>query len=279
MKKIAVTGASGLVGTRIIELLSDKFEFIPLKQENMDITDKDSVNSYLKSISFDLLLHLAAYTNVVGAETEKEKAFLINETGTKNLLDVVQSVKKEFLYISTDFVFDGTTPPYVETSTPNPISVYGASKYAGEKVVGNNGMIVRISYPYRSVYEIKKDIFRTLKGLLENGKTLSMVDDSLMVPTFIDDIAYGLGYLMNNYSNELFHLVGADAMSPYTLAMSIAKAFGLNESLVGKTTYDVYFANKAKGPRYSDIRSNKNTFYKMHTFEEGLSLIKNQLSL
>lgn len=277
MKKIAVTGASGLVGTRIIELLSDTFEFIPLSQENMDITDKDSVNSYLKSVSFDLLLHLAAYTNVVGAETEKEKAFLINETGTKNLLQIVQSQKKEFLYISTDFVFDGTKPPYTETSVPNPISVYGASKYAGEKVVGNDGMIVRISYPYRSAYEIKKDIFRTLKGLLEGGKTLSMVNDSLMVPTFIDDIAFGLKYLMNNFSKETFHLVGADAMSPYTLATLIAKTFRLNESLVGKTTYDAYFINKAKGPRYSDIRSTKNTFYKMHTFEEGLSIIKDQL--
>jgi dTDP-4-dehydrorhamnose reductase len=279
MKKIAVTGASGLVGTRIIELLSDKFQFIPLSQENMDITKKDSVHSYLKTISYDLLLHLAAYTNVVGAETEKEKAFLINETGTKNLLDVVQSAKKEFLYISTDFVFDGTNPPYEEGSIPNPISVYGSSKYAGEKVVGQNGMIVRISYPYRSVFEVKKDIFRTLKGLLENGKTLSMVNDSLMVPTFIDDIAGGLGYLMNNYTKEVFHLVGADAMSPFALAQTIARVFHLDASLIGSTTYEQYFANKAKGPRFSDIRSKKNTFYTMHTFEQGLSLIKKQLSL
>jgi len=279
MKKIAVTGASGLVGSRIIELLSGKFEFIPLAQENMDITNKDSVNSYLKTISYDLLLHLAAYTNVVGAETEKEKAFLINETGTQNLLDITLSQKKEFLYVSTDFVFDGTNPPYVETSTPHPISVYGASKYAGEKVVGSNGMIVRISYPYRSAFEIKKDIFRTLKGLLENRKTLSMVNDSLMVPTFIDDIAGGLGYLMNNYSNEIFHLVGADAMSPFTLAKTIASVFGLDESLVGGTTYDQYFANKAKGPRLSDIRGPKNSFYPMHTFGEGLVIIKKQLSL
>jgi len=279
MKKIAITGASGLVGTRIIELLSPKFEFIPLSQENMDITNKDSVSSYLKTISYDLLLHLAAYTNVAKADSEKDKAYLINETGTQNILDVVTSAKKEFVYISTDFVFDGTNPPYVETSIPNPISVYGASKYAGEKVVGTNGMIVRIAYPYRSTFEIKKDIFRTLKTLLENGKTLSMIEDSLMVPTFIDDIAYGLEYLMNNYSRETFHLVGKDAMSPFTLAETIARVFNLNSALVGKTTYDTYFANKAKGPRYSDIRSEKNTFYPMHTFEEGLHIIKKQLNI
>jgi len=279
MKKIAITGASGLVGTRIIDLLSEKFMFIPLAQENMDITNKDSVHSYLKNVSFDLLLHLAAYTNVVGAETEKDKAYAINETGTKNLLEVVSSAQKEFIYISTDFVFDGTQPPYIETSIPNPISVYSASKYAGEKVVGNKGMIVRISYPYRAEFGIKKDIFRTLKSLLEAKKPLTMVEDSLMVPTFIDDIAQGLGHLMNNFSNETIHLVGKDAMSPYLLAKTIARVFSLDESLVGKTTYDQYFSNKAKGPRLSDIKSIKNTFCPMHSFEEGLSIIKNQLNI
>jgi dTDP-4-dehydrorhamnose reductase len=276
MKKIAVTGASGLVGSRIIELLSDKFEFIPLSIKDMDITDKDSVHAFMKNLSYDLILHLAAYTNVNGAESEKEKAFLINETGTKNLLEEVSSAKKQMIYISTDFVFDGTTPPYIESSVPNPISTYGASKYAGEKVMGTDGMIVRISYPYRSVFEIKKDIFRTLKSLLEAGKPLTMVDDSLMVPTFIDDIAYGLGYLMNNFSQEIFHLVGKDAMSPYTLAKTIARVFMLDENLISKITYEEYFSEKAKGPRYGDVRSQKNSFFPMHTFEEGLYIIKHQ---
>jgi len=277
MKKIAVTGASGLVGTRIIELLSERFEFIPISIGDMDITDKDSVHSHLKNLSYDLILHLAAYTNVMGAESEKEKSYLINETGTQNILEVALSAKKEFIYISTDFVFDGTNPPYTEKSVPNPLSVYGASKYAGEKVVGKNGMIVRFSYPYRSTFEPKKDIFRTIKSILEAGKPVVMVDDSLMVPTFIDDIAGGLGHLMNNYSNELFHIVGKDAMSPFALAKTIAHVFHLNESLVKRTTYEEYFANKAKGPRYCDIRSEKNTFYPMHAFEEGLHIIKEQL--
>ena len=279
MKKIAVTGASGLVGTRIMELLSEKFEFIPLSVKEMDITDKDSVHRLLGNLSYDLLLHLAAYTNVVGAETEKEKAFLINEMGTQNLLDVVSSEKKEFIYISTDFVFDGGSQPYTEKSIPHPLTVYGASKFAGEKAVGKEGMIVRISYPYRSIFEAKKDIVRKVKSFLEAGKPLSMVEDSLIVPTFIDDIAEGLGYLMNNFSNEVFHLVGKDAMSPFTLATTIANVFNLDTSLVGKTTYAKYFADKAKGPQYGDIRSEKNTFYSMHTFEEGLHIIKKQLNI
>jgi len=279
MKKVIITGASGLVGTRIIELLSNTFEFVPLSVEDMDIVDKKSVHTYFRNQSYDLVLHLAAYTNVAGAETEKEKAYLINVTGTQNLLEEVVSKKKQFIYISTDYVFDGTTPPYIETSAPNPISVYGASKYAGEQIVENSGMIVRISYPYRSAFEIKKDIFRTIKSRLEEGKMITMVDDSLMVPTFIDDIAFGLAYLMNNFSNEVFHLVGRDAMSPYTLAKTIAQVFHLDESLITKTSYEEYYANKAKGPRYSDIKSTKNTFYPMHTFEEGMQIIKNQINI
>ncbi|MFH0773155.1 MAG: sugar nucleotide-binding protein [bacterium] len=277
MKKIVVTGASGLVGSRIVELLSGKFDFYPLSLKEMDITDKDSVHNTLSSLSYDLILHLAGYTFVDGAEKEQNKAYLINETGTKNLIDVSSSAKKQFIYISTDFVFDGINPPYTEVSVPNPISVYGASKLAGEKAVGTNGMIVRISYPYRATFDLKKDIVRSLKNILEAGKPLSMVEDSLMVPTFIDDIAEGLGFLMNNYSCEVHHLVGGDAMSPFALAKTIAHAFHFDENLVEKITYEKYFENKAKAPQYSDIQSKKNTFYPMHTFEEGLSIIKKQL--
>ncbi len=279
MKTIAVTGVTGLVGSRIIELLSGQFQFIPLSSKEIDITNTDSVHKALQSLSFDCLLHLAGYTNVDGAEKEKEKAYLINETGTKNLLEVTSSLKKQFTYISTDFVFDGNTPPYNEESIPNPISVYGASKYAGEKIVGKNGMIVRIAYPYRASFDKKKDIVRTLKSLLEVKKPIVMIEDSLMVPTFIDDVAQGLGYLLNNFSPEVFHLVGGNALSPFELGKTIARVFQLDETLVGKTTYEAYFAGKASRPRYCDIRSTKNSFQHMSTFEEGLTIIKKQLNI
>ncbi len=279
MKKIAITGASGLVGTRLIELLSDTFEFVPLGIKDMDITNRDSVHSHMQGLAYDLFLHLAAYTQVNQAENEQQKAFLINEMGTKNVFEEVFAAHKQFIFISTDFVFDGTQPPYLETSTPHPVSVYGASKCAGEKIVGKDGMIVRISYPFRSAFEVKKDIFRTLKSSLQSGKSIQMVDDSLMVPTFIDDIAYGLKHLMNNFSPDIFHLVGKDAMSPYTLAQTIARVFLLDENLITRISYEEYFKNKAKGPRYSDIRSMKNTFHPMHSFEESLYIIKNQLQI
>jgi dTDP-4-dehydrorhamnose reductase len=276
MIKIALTGADGLVGSRIIELLNKDFEFIPLPQSSMDITNKEQVDGALKNLDFDIFFHLAAYTNVPGAESNKELCFKINRDGTKNVFEAVNQKQKKFIYVSTDFVFDGINPPYDEDSTPNPVGVYAQSKFEGEKV-GNDGMIVRIAYPYRANFELKKDFFRTFKSYLENGKTLSMITDSLMTPTFIDDIAYGLKYLFNNYSPKIFHLVGSESLSPYEAALTVAEAFNFDKSLIGKTTYEEYVKGKARLPQYATIKSQKNNFYKMRSFKDGLEEIKKQL--
>jgi len=278
MLKIALTGADGLVGSRIIELLDQDFEFIPLPQALMDITNIEQVNNALKNLNYDIFFHLAAYTNVAGAETNRELCFKINVDGTKNVCDVVNSQGKKFVYVSTDFVFDGVSPPYHEDSQPNPTSVYAISKYEGEKIIRDKAMIVRIAYPYRASFELKKDFFRIFKSYLENKKPLLLITNSLMTPTFIDDIAFGLKYLFNNYSPETYHLVGSQSISPYAAAIKVAETFGLDKSLVGKTTYEEYVKGKAQLPRFADIRSKKNSFYKMKTFEQGLSEIKSQMS-
>ena len=110
MKKsiVAITGSTGLIGSRIIELLSDRFTFLPLRMEDgIDITNKETLNSKLETLSFDFLLHLAAYTNVDKAETERELCHKINVDGTKNLLDICEAKGSKMILLSTDFVFDG----------------------------------------------------------------------------------------------------------------------------------------------------------------------------
>ena len=274
MLKIALTGADGLVGSRILELLNKDFVLIPIPQTQMDITDKASVDSILKSTDFDIFLHLAAYTNVAQAELNKDLVFKINIEGTRNIYKAVKQKNKKLIYISTDFIFDGKNPPYYEDSTPNPIGAYAISKYEGEKIVKDNGMIVRIAYPYRASFEPKKDFFRTFKSYLEQKKPLTMITDSLMTPTFIDDIAIGLKYLFNNYSSEIFHLVGSNSLSPYQASLLIAEKFNLDKSIIGKTTYKKYIKDKAPLPRFAEIKSRKNDFYKMKSFQQGLEEIK-----
>ncbi len=276
MIKIAITGGNGLVGSRIIELLNKDFEFINLSSDILDITNKNQVNEVLEKINFDILLHLAAYTNVAKANEEKDLCFRINVIGTKNLIEKVINKKKKFIYISTDFVFNGKNPPYFEDSKTNPIGIYGLSKYEGEKVVNSNGMIVRISYPYRAKFDKKNDFFRTFKSFLEQKKSLSLITNSLMTPTFIDDIAYGLKYLVNNYSPEIFHLTGSQSYSPYDLGLIVSKKFNFDINLIKTTTYEAYIKLKPGIPQYSVIKSKKNNFLKMSNFEEGLEKIIKQ---
>ncbi|PKM91878.1 MAG: hypothetical protein CVU81_03525 [Euryarchaeota archaeon HGW-Euryarchaeota-1] len=122
------------------------------------------------------------------------------------------------------------------------------------------------------------DIVRNIKSLLEQGKSLSMVTDSLIVPTFIDDIGYALRefLLAKKFKPEIFHIVGSQALSPYECGKIIAKAFGLDDSLIKATTYEEYFKDKAKRPQFSDIKSRDNNFYKMGGFEEAISKFKDE---
>ncbi|MCX7956102.1 MAG: NAD(P)-dependent oxidoreductase [Patescibacteria group bacterium] len=283
MLKIAITGGGGLVGSRIIELLNNDFEFISLSQDKMNITNKYQVYQILKEINFDILLHLAAYTNVAKANEEKDLAYKINVKGTENIFEQVLSKKKKIIYISTDFIFDGTNPPYFEDSKPKPAGIYGQTKYQGELIVNpkkySNSLIVRISYPYKAKFFQKKDFFRTFKTLLEEKKPLKMIINSLMTPTFIDDIAYGLRYLINNFSNDIVHLVGSQSLSPYDAAVLIAEKFNLDKNLISKTTFEEYIKIRPGLPQYSQIKSKKNNFWKMKTFEEGINEIINQLKI
>lgn len=275
--RIAATGLDGLVGSRVNELLEKDFDFIPLSQTQMDISKKDQVNAMLKQTPFDMFLHLAAYTNVDGAEREKQTVWDINVTGTTNVFEAVTSQNKPFIYISTDFVFDGRMPPFFEDSTPNPISYYGQTKYEGEKIVQDKAMIVRLSYPYRTHFENKTDIVRSIINALKEKKHLKGVIDQIMTFTFIDDIVYALKHLFKHFAPEIFHIVGGDNLTAYDAILAICDIFGFDKSLVGKTTYQAFYHNKTQRPKKGIIKSKKNNFYQMKTFEEGLKIMKKQL--
>jgi len=273
MIKIAITGSSGLIGSRVIELLHDKFIFIPISIEQMDITNKDQVDKIISSIDFDFFLHLAGYTNVDGAEVNKKLAWKINVDGTYNVFTAVQKQRKKFVYISTDFVFDGKVPPFNENILPNPLSYYAKTKYEGEKIVKDQAMIIRLSYPYRKEFPDKLDFVRSIKSMLKKNKTFTMVKDAIITPTFIDDIAYGFEYLIHHFTPEIYHLIGSDSLSPFQAAQTITSNFRLNENLIKPISFLEYSINKAMRPQYSKIISSKNNFYRMKSFKEGLALL------
>lgn len=286
--KILGTGLDGLVGSRIVDLLKDKYEFENLSiSTGIDVTDRSAVLERITGSDAQMVLHLAAKTNVDGCELdkalgEKGDAWKINVLGTQNVVDGCLQNNKKIIYISTDFVFDGTKEVYVEEDIPNPINWYAKTKYEGEKIIQNSKIpwiIVRIASPYRAKFE-RLDFARAILKRLQEGLPIAGVVDHVFTPTYIDDIVFAIDNLINNNAQEIFHIVGSQSLSPYAAALLIAKEFGLEASGIDKTTRVSYFANKAPRPFQLALKNDKivKLGIKMRTFEEGLREIKNQMS-
>ena len=295
MIKIIGTGLSGLVGSRIKELLSNKFEFIDFSLDSgVNILDQQNLaTAFEKNKDAIAIVHLAAFTDTNAAWEQKgDKSgicYQLNVEGTRNILSLAQKYNQYLINISTDFVFDGTkTTPYVETDTPNPIEWYGETKYLGEKVITDSGYqnynISRITYPYRAKFEPKVDIVRKVLTKLQNNEPVKMFSDQICTYTFIDDIATTLGYFIENKTNGIYHLVGSSSHSPYEMCLEIAKAFNLDQSLISQSSLEEFINSQPVGSRpwqKTLITSNEKTKSLGLTFKtltEGLREVKKQLN-
>lgn len=293
--KIIGTGLSGLVGSRIVELLGNDYTFVDFSLETgVDITNESALNqAFEKDKDAVAVLHLAAFTNTNSAWDQRGDktglCYRLNVNGTQNLVNLCQKHGQYLINISTDFVFDGTKiGEYTEEDQPNPIEWYGQTKYDAEKVVQDSGLkssILRISFPYRSQFELKKDIIRkTIDGFKE-GKLYPQWTDQLTTTTFIDDIAFGVGFFLQSQSAGVFHLVGSSSQSPLEMCTAIADVFGFDKSLIKPSTLQDYVKNLPPNSRPWQENlslSNKKVTdlgIKMKTLTEGLIEVKNQLSL
>jgi len=281
------TGLSGLVGSRITELLSDDYSFENLSLETgVDITRKESVDSYFSRSEAPWVFHFAAFTDVQGAEKErylgeKSLAWKINVTATDHIIENCKKLGKKLLYVDTDYAFDGTKRVYTEEDDPHPLGWYAITKYEGAKRVlalGGNGLVIRIANPYRAHPVGKKDFVHKMMERLESGQDVTGATDQLFVPTFVDDIAYAIGVLVKTSAFGLYHVVGSTALSPYDAARTVADIFQFDSSRVKPTTFRAMFKDRAPAPRYAALKNDKITALgvSMRTFEEGLKEVKKQ---
>lgn len=287
--KIFTIGGSGLVGTRIAELLEDTFEIDDLSLTNgVDITDPISLDIIKTDTDHEIVLHLAAKADVEGCELDKPlgqegPAYKINVGGTKNVAEACRAGNKKMLYISTDFVFNGTKEPpykYIEEDLPDPLNWYAMTKYYGEEEVKKADVpfaILRIAYPYRAdEFPIKKDFVHAIMGRLANGQPITAVTDHIMTPTYIDDIADAIKAIIENDAKGIYHVVGSQSLTPFDAFMLMADKFGYDKNLISKTTREEFFKGKAPRPFNLSINNDKITKLgvRMRTFEEGLGEIK-----
>lgn len=286
---ILATGLSGMVGTRVTEILSDNFEFEDISlATGIDITDKKSVDRVISESESKIVLHLAAKTDVDSCEDDKilgeeGAAWQINVVGTENIIEAAKANGKRVIYISTDFVFNGTKDGYQEDDKPNPVSWYGYTKYQGEERLSSSDIgftILRISYPYRNLFEQKKDfVHRIIDQLKIDGKIMA-VRDHIITPTFIDDIAFGLSLFLKRHISGIYHLVGSSSLSAEAATRLIRTVFNLSGE-INSIDRSVYFKDRAFRPFNLTLRNDKigKLGIRMSNFKEGLKTVKTQDSL
>ena len=254
--KVLVTGANGMLGQDLCPILEDEdFDVIETDIHNLDITNLEQVEKVLTENAPNYVVHCAAYTNVDKAEEDKETAFKINELGTKNLAIVCKKLDIPIVYISTDYVFDGTKEgKYLPTDKTNPINVYGESKLAGEKAVQENEKfyIARTSWLYG---HHGKNFVETMISL-KDKEELKVVDDQIGCPTWTVELANGIVKLLTEeMPYGIYQICGSGSTSWHGFAQKIFELCGFEVNLKPCTTAE--FPRPAKRPQNSIMENNK----------------------
>ena len=250
--KLLITGASGQLGTDLV-LSAQKsgHEVIATNHASLDITDKSLVGRVVGDAKVDAIIHAAAWTAVDACESDTQKAMAVNRDGTANIVAAARESGARVIYISTDYVFDGTkSTPYIESDLPNPQSVYGASKLAGEQQLDmSQDAIVRISWVCG---EHGANMVKTILRLAASNPTLTFVDDQIGSPTFTSDAAPAIVDLSVSDSAGIWHLTNQGSTSWFGFARDVLTCAGLDANRVLRTsTAELKPARPAKRPANS----------------------------
>ncbi|AMQ18859.1 dTDP-4-dehydrorhamnose reductase [Thermococcus peptonophilus] len=261
--RIAIVGANGQLGTDLVEISSEdpEFEVVPLTHKDLDVAVLDSLK-ILKEVKPDVIINTAAYVRVDDAELHPEKAFAVNAIGALNVARIANDIGAINVYISTDYVFDGEKgEPYTEEDTPNPINVYGASKYAGEIFTRNYSSkhyIIRVASLYGKAGASGKggNFVEWVIERAKSGEELRIVDDQFMSPTYTKDVARTLKeFLKLKPEFGVYHMVNEGFCSWYEFARAVFKILGWDVQI--KPIKSNELNRLAKRPRFSALKNEK----------------------
>lgn len=260
MKKILVTGANGQLGQCLQKISSqfEEFEFIFTDSEILDITNKEEVNDFFWQNAPDFCINAAAYTAVDLAETELEKAFLVNADGAENLAEACAENNAQFIHVSTDYVFDGENNlAYTEEDFTNPLGVYGASKLAGDELaleVNPCSVILRTSWVYS---EFGKNFVKTMLNFFATKEELNIVADQFGQPTNANDLAEAIMKIIKSekITPGIFNFSNLGRISWFDFAKKIAE---LSEAKIKLNAIETsQYPTPAKRPKNSVLDLDK----------------------
>lgn len=283
--KVLLTGSKGQLGSCFQDRLPQGWEVWATDSDVLDITDLARVKQAVAQFAPNVIVNAAAYTAVDKAETERELAALINETGPKNLALAANDVGARLMHVSTDYVFDGTaTTPYVETDETNPLGVYGKTKLDGEIAVAAiqpEAIIIRTAWVFS---EYGNNFVKTMLRLANDRDTLGVVADQHGCPTYAGDIAFAIINLLKaEAKGGVYHYCGADEMSWHEFAEKIF-AYANEVKLLDKhmvvneiSTED--YKTPAARPKYSILSKAKIAEYGVQgvSLSESLKFVLNEM--
>lgn len=263
MEKILITGASGLLGYKLVKALSQDYEVIPTHNKHlahpgsvkMDIVDRNEVFRVLSRVRPKLVVHAAAETNVDKCETNRQLSWSVNAEGTRSIAQACGKIGAKLVYVSTDYVFDGEKGLYREEDKANPVNYYGVTKLKGEefvKEICNDFVIARTGVLYGR-HPSMTNFATWVLDSLRDGKSVNVVNDHFNSPTLADDLAGMILRMMKMDANGVYHAAGSERVSRYDFAVKLAEIFELDMTLVAPVKMEDLKVWVAKRPRDSSL--------------------------
>jgi len=269
--RVLITGGTGRIGRFIllhqpsnvdVELLLS-----PVSQQlpeypwyRTDITDYDKTVMAITCAKPDVVIHLAAFSDVDRCEIDPDIAYKINSEGTGNVAKSCRECGARMVLLSTDYVFDGISGPYSENDVPNPINVYGQSKLEGENAAlthVDDILIIRISVPFgKRIEDTDHNFISWLIEQLQDGNSVHIADDQFTTPSYLEEFSRVLWTLVQKDLSDIYHYGTSDRLSRYEMALHVCQIMGFSDELVYPVkTSDLGFV--AKRPLESGFITDK----------------------
>jgi dTDP-4-dehydrorhamnose reductase len=231
----------------------------------------------------DVVINTAAMTHVDHCEQQKKECWRQNVDAVANLISACQTTDSFLIHISTDFIFDGKNGPYLEEAEPNPLSYYGESKLASEKLLQASTIkwaIVRTVLVYGVVHDMSRsNIILWVRENLRNGKSIQVVNDQWRTPTLAEDLAEGCILIANKRAQGIYNISGEELLTPYDIAVQTADFFNLDKSLIKEVDGSVFKQPAVRPAKTGFVltKAKKQLGYSPHSFLQGLSIMQYQL--
>jgi dTDP-4-dehydrorhamnose reductase len=294
--KILLTGANGLLGQELVkQLIHEGSSTVTatglgscrLPEEvaaninyiDLDITLGAQVADVLASVKPDCIIHAAAMTQVDDCENDKQHCYNTNVGATRFIIDGAKRIGSRFIYISTDFVFDGLSGLYSEDDQPAPVNYYGSTKLAAENAVKESGLnwnIIRTVLVYgQTGAGARSNLVAWVKKSLEEGKNIKVVCDQWRTPTYVADLANGIRLVIRKNVKGIYHISGKDLLTPYDMAIKTATTLHLDSGLIEKVDASNFSqcGERPKKTGFTIEKARRELGYEPHSFEDSLKKI------